>query len=163
MEIQRQLLRVISKLMAFAGIGFFVYVFIFGLFGKNNYSQPKQLIVDGLSVLVGESKRISFSNRRLLILHLSSEMMLVLKQPNNDLYNSNVLASEQINQWRVFYATDPLFGCEVKWQKHEGFFESVCGAQKYDVAGRAYKNQQSQMNLNSPEYKVSGQKIIISD
>jgi len=158
MESQRQLLRVSVKLMGLTVIVFFIYILFSGMFASSDESKEVAATFDISMMAAGELKQIKFNGRDILLLRRDDNMMQALLQPNPQLYK-NIVLKKPVSEWFVAYAFDPLLGCEVKFSKDQ--FRSVCGGQQYDLAGRPYKNQQSQMELLQPAYKVDAQQLMI--
>ena len=160
MNSQRQLLRVSVKLMGLTVIVFFIYILFSGMFVSSDENKKVTATFDVSELVAGDSQLYKFNGRKVLLLHRDKNMIEMLARPNPKLYNYHAL-KEPLSAWLLIYANDPLLGCEIQFIKNKQQFKSVCGGQQYDLAGRAYKNQQSQMNLLRPEYKVESQHLII--
>ncbi len=160
MESQRQLLRVSVKLMGLTVIVFFIYILFAGMFISQYEHKEVLATIDISGIEAGEYKQIKLDGRPLVLLHRDDKMIAALSQPNPLLYRHEV-DNEIIGKWFVAYAYDPLLGCEIKLIKDKSMFKSVCGRERYDLAGRPYSKQQSQLELLQPAYKVESQRLII--
>ena len=161
MNSQKQLLRVLLKLMSFVAVSCFLYVFISGLLSNGDSVLVKELVFDLPQIPEGGFTTLSVNNRKLLLLHLSDAMRQNLKRPDAALYRRDSYRNEELQEWLAVYAIDPLFGCEIELSQDKRIFQAVCSPQKYNLAGRPYSHQQSQLDLLRPEYKILQQKIVI--
>jgi len=160
MESQRQLLRVSVKLMGLTVIIFLLYILFKGMFVSLDDTN-KKIVVDVSALQPGQFKTLNFNGRKVLLLHRNKIMMAALAAHNAQLYN-DVVNDKVATEWFVAYAHDPLLGCEIQLSDDKKTLVSVCGDQRYDLAGRPYKNQQSQMKLLSPAFAVREWDMVIT-
>ena len=163
MSERRKVLGGMVKLMGVGVIVFFVYIFVRAIFGTTGDQYREQIILELPALSPGQMQYLQVQGRELMVLHRDNRMKQALSQFNNGLYDAaSQTIEENLSDWFVAYALDPLFGCRLELSESRLFFQAQCSPQKYDLAGRPYKGQQSQLPLRIPEYEIRGGKIWLS-
>lgn len=131
----------------------------------------------------GEAQSLLWNNRPLQILSRTPAMIQALssvpatelrdplskksRQPSSmqNLYRSSVPA------YFVAIATGTDLGCPVAYlppggeffrdRPWPGGFRDTCRGSRYDLAGRVFKGQQAEKNLEIPDYRLEGKTLVI--
>ncbi len=148
--------------MAAGVIVFLVYIFSQAMFGTRGESVRETFEMALPKLAAGEMRRFKVNGRDLILLHRDEQMKHSLSRYNKKLYAADAQKLDKNPaDWFVAYGFDPLLGCPIDLSDSRDFFQARCSPQQYDLAGRPYKNQQSQRNLIVPEYEIREGKIII--
>lgn len=128
MRDKKLILRVITKLFAVFALLVVAYVFMLGLLSHENIATDEPVVVDVSELKPGAVKYFDHKRRKILVLHRSS------------------------GQFLVAYASDPIFGCPIEWQ--DGKFVSICNGSRFDEAGKVYKGQLTDEDMNKLPFDV---------
>jgi ubiquinol-cytochrome c reductase iron-sulfur subunit len=170
-------LRVTLKLMAAAALLIFAMVLLRAWFSPPGGDVRLPLEVDLRGIGPGEHQRLTWSGRRVLVLHRDATMLGAL--PEGDaLYDPNsrfdrrprgMTAAHRgwVPEWLVIYAESTDLGCDLDivpphlsdgW---EGGLRDRCRGGRYDFAGRVYKGQPAMRNLEIPPYRLDDRRLIL--
>ena len=184
-QARRTQLRAIIKVLA--GLMFLAVIWIgFSFVGTLEEPSPSTLQTQRISIAhiqPGESDSIVWTNRPLLILHRTPEMLKALTEVQEiKLLDPQSEKSRQPlsmrNRYRsaepaffVVIATGTDLGCPVsllpasneqfKGEIWSGGFADSCRGSRYDLAGRVYSDQQATANLEVPSYRVEGDSLVL--
>jgi len=182
-ESQRLRLRVAAKSMTVLALIGVVYVFFSAFFStdKKAHTIPSQRVVVG-HVTPGESLRLTWEGRPVIIYRRTQEQIVALDTPAHPLADPSSSRSEQPawaddhfrsreQEWFVALAVGTDLNCPVRllpaneenflnhpWQ---GGFIDECRGSRYDFAGRVYAGQYAERNLIVPAYRLSGDTLVL--
>lgn len=181
--LKRRRLRVIAKLMAYVGFAAMVYVIASAIMsGDGKVPNIPTQRVDVSQLQAGNVEFLTWQGRPVLVYRRTDEQVVNLRtldarlkdadssrsdQPafaKNDtrsadleLFVAIALGTGQGCVVEVLPATDQLFQGK-PWQ---GGFMDSCGKDRFDFAGRVYKDQYAGENLRVPQYSVEGASVIL--
>ena len=178
----RLLLRVSVKLLSLFGLGFAAYALLTSIpFGSDvpRASQTLSYRLNGLAE--NETQRIPWSGGNLILVRRSAATLAALQENPGALLDpasSNAHQPEGLSgpvrshRPELFLAFDrgTDLGCPLGWippgnrdapqQPWHGGFRDTCAGSWYDAAGRVFRNQQAERNLDIPPYRFGGGDLL---
>lgn len=176
-NLRRLRLRVTLKLMVLAAVTVFLFLLLAALFSRPGGNIVLPLEIDLANIAAGSSERVQWNGRRVLILHRDRRMLDALAGAE-DLYDPvsrfdrkpRGLSVEHrgfLPEWLVVYAESTDLGCDLDLVlPHDatdwaGGLVDRCRGGRYDFAGRVYRGQPAMRNLEVPQYRVEGSRLIL--
>lgn len=170
-------LRVALKLMVLAAAVVASLVLLGTLFSGPDGHVPLPLEVELDGIEPGSERQLSWSGRRVLVLHRDAAMLGVLAA-DDELYDPVSRLDRRprgvdsrhrgrVPEWLVVYHESTDLGCELDLVRPGtetgwgGGFRDRCRSGRYDFAGRVYKGQPARRNLQIPPYQLQGSRLIL--
>lgn len=166
--------------LAFAGI---VYVFIAAIrSGSGEVPSVPSLRVDLSGIVAGEAQFLTWEGRPVLVYRRLDEDIVTLRTDDDRLLDADSSRSRQpalaqnefrsqLPEWFVAIALGTGQGCTVNHipaadeifrdKPWPGGFTDSCGTDRYDTAGRVFKDQYARENLQVPQYTIEGDLLIL--
>lgn len=166
---KKLILRAAIKLMSIIAISLTAYVFILSLTDNKNAQEGMPAIqIDASKIKPGEVHYFKLNNKKLMVLHRSSEMLEQLDSGDDGLlkdFSDSGLDDGLNKKYRSFsksyfvaYAYDPFYGCDIKLSGYA--FVPVCIDLKYDLSGRVFKSRRAEQNLIVPKHDIKNKTLI---
>jgi len=175
---RRLLLRLSVKLMLASAVAITIYV-LFSSIQSTDESEP-ELSIAALRFQLPDTpqsnpQRIAWSGGNLILIVRNDSLLASLKQHEERLLDPHSLTAhqpavihnpERAIQPQLFLAFDrgTDMGCPLNWvpagnreaplQPWPGGFRDNCRGSWYDAAGRVFKGQEAQRNLDIPPYRL---------
>lgn len=172
--------RVALKLMALVMAAFAFLMVLSGLFGGPDTDPSESLVVDLSAMAPGELRIVSWAGREVLILRRSAGMDAADTEGSGRLYDPASRWSLQpagarnsgrtlVPGYFIAYARGTDLSCPLDPVPPEaaaqegwgGGFADRCRGSRYDFAGRVYDGQPARRNLEVPDYRVEGTRLIL--
>jgi len=122
---------------------------------------------------IDEPLIFTWHQRPILVMKRSAQIQKQLAASHPELLAHDLKAEKRSQRLDVFvaFATGTDFGCPIEhlplseelfldkpWQ---GGFQDTCRHSRYDYAGRVYQNQNAKEDLKIPDYKITGEVIVL--
>lgn len=167
---RRRVLTRIVQGFSLTGLGFLIYPFVKSILPK--FDQNLNLEVSVGDLQPGQSRRILWRGRNLIIIKRSDEVIHRLADSNLPLKDPDSSQSIQPNSARnnfrskradlfVSYTNCTHLGCEVALSNKKGIgFACPCHQSEYDQAGRVLDPGAALYNLEVPAYRFLSRNLI---
>lgn len=169
---RRKWLTRIVQGFSISGLAFLTYPFFRFMFSENNDISVLEISIAELKP--GESKRIIWKGRNILITKRTESELALLKSasgnhykdPESRLSRQPVFATNSFRSQRpdifVTYLNCTHLGCEVSLIPDGGSskFNCPCHQSEYDAAGRVLKGAAAPFNLEIPEYRFLSKSLL---
>ncbi len=169
---RRALLLRIVQAFGLTGLGFLAFPFVRAWLPSFDNTYTREVDLSG--VAPGETRRIDWLGRGVLIQRRSLDMVqalerdsVVLKDPTSAVsrqpdYAANPMRSRR-PEYFVAYSHCTHLGCEVAVNAEVGF-ECPCHQSRFDFAGRVLTGAAAPRNLDIPSYRfVSAHRLVLED